>query len=207
MIHTIALDDHSLVLTGLQSYFSQHDRIRLAAVFSDVSAATQYLEQQPVDVLLLDLHLGSSDGLQLCKQYRKQFPALKIVILSGVEQGQVIKTAIKNGANAYLLKQGDPSELSHAIECVQAGQDYLPTELAKLAINPAHNAQYLPQLSRREREILTLIVQEQTTKEIAEKLFISIDTVETHRANLIQKLQVKNVAGLVRVALEKGLCN
>lgn len=208
MIKVIALDDHPLVLEGLKNYFQNHETIDLEAVFTQSAAAMDYIVAHCPDVLLLDLHLNHEDGMVLCKQYRKQFPMLKILILTSIEQAQVIKTVLKNGANGYLLKNTDAQIIAEAIATIHRGEDFLPSEVAKLAImGTSANASlpYLPKLSSREKEVLALIIAENSTKEIAAVLFLSIDTVETHRANLIQKLGVKNTAGLVRIALEKGL--
>jgi DNA-binding NarL/FixJ family response regulator len=208
MIKVIALDDHQLVLEGLKNYFYNHKMIDLQAVFTQSADATDYIVANSPDVLLLDLHLNNEDGMTLCKQYRKQFPLLKILILTSIEQAQVIKTVLKNGANGYLLKNTNAEIIVEAIITVHRGEDFLPSEIAKLAIMGASanpSSQYLPKLSSREKEVLALIIAENSTKEIAAILFLSIDTVETHRANLIQKLGVKNTAGLVCIALEKGL--
>jgi DNA-binding NarL/FixJ family response regulator len=208
MIKTIALDDHRLVLEGLKNYFATHKQIEFVDAFDNSDEATLFLQNNKVDVLLLDLHLGKEDGIEICKKYHKMFPNLKIVVLTSVEQAQVIKTVMKNGANAYLLKNADVGIISEAIMTVVAGKEYLQTDLLKYLINnkaSIASSAFLPTLSSREKEVLSLIINELTTKEIADKLFIAVDTVETHRSNLIQKLGVKNVAGLVKVAIEKGL--
>jgi DNA-binding NarL/FixJ family response regulator len=207
MIKVIAIDDHQLVLEGLKIYFKQNQTIEIAAVFHDGQSAVPYIINHSPDVLLLDLHLAAEDGLDLCKTFHKQFPQLKIIILTSIEQAKIVQTAIKHGAHGYLLKNCDAHLIEEAILTVYQGNIFLQAEIAKLAIMGKDNpkTQYIPLLSRREKEVLALIINEMTTKEIAEKLFLSVDTVESHRANLIQKLGAKNVAGLVRIALEKGL--
>jgi DNA-binding NarL/FixJ family response regulator len=162
-------------------------------------------------VLLLDLHLQDGDGMDLCRKISKTNPGLKVLGLSGVEDPGVISHFLKNGAKGYLLKSAGGAEILDGIRKVNSGDEYLSNEIKLQVIKQISDATkrsssgYIPNLSMREKEVLKLIVDELTTQEIAEKLFISVNTVETHRNHLLQKLGAKNVAGLVRIALEKGL--
>jgi len=163
-------------------------------------------------MLLLDITLGDDDGIEICKELKQQFPALRIFALTMHNSGSYLQSMITNGASGYILKDADLEELLEAIHTVYKGGTHFSSRateklLSSMAKPEATTRKSFTNLkiSQREKEILSLIVKEYTTAEIAEKLFVSINTVETHRANLLMKLDCKNVAGLVRVALENHL--
>ena len=163
-----------------------------------------------IDVLLLDINLPDGNGIVACKDLMQKFPKLKIIALTNYEDVSFIKQMMKNGAVGYLLKNTGRNELVFAIETVLKGERYLQENIRKILLNESigHSnisTLFIPKLTVREKEVLELIIKEFTTEEIAEKIFVSVKTVESHRSNLMQKLAVKNSAGLVRVAFEKGL--
>jgi DNA-binding NarL/FixJ family response regulator len=164
------------------------------------------------DVLLLDLQLAQESGLDWLKVFRKQTTGPEVVVLSSIDQPAIISTALKLGAKSYLLKNARAEDLFEAIRQAAAGEVFLPDEIRKLLLDQAvgnktskSSHALLPKLTTREREILRLIADELTTTEIAKALFLSENTIETHRNNLMMKLEVRNVAGLVRKAMELGL--
>jgi DNA-binding NarL/FixJ family response regulator len=134
---------------------------------------------------------------------------MKVVMLTSFEETALVKTAIRNGADGYLLKDASEQDFLSAVESVLKGEQYIQKNVQDLMLKEAmgqkKDTSYIPKLTRREKEILQLIVDEKTTQEIADTLFLSVSTVETHRMNLISKLGVKNVAGLVKLTLERGL--
>ena len=134
---------------------------------------------------------------------------MKIIMLTSFEETALVKTALRNGANGYLLKDATEQEFLAAVEVVLNGEQYIQKSVQELMLKEAmgqkKDTTYIPKLTRREKEILQLIVDEKTTQEIADTLFLSVSTIETHRMNLISKLGVKNVAGLVKLTLERGL--
>jgi DNA-binding NarL/FixJ family response regulator len=205
------LDDHPMVLDGLQSMLAAAEDLNISGVFSSVMALhTAWAAGNIPDVLLLDIHLKDGDGLELCKALTKNHPSVKIIALTSIDQTPIIRQMLKNGAAGYVLKSADQADILMAIRTVANGGEYLHAEVQQQLLNeallrPNPSKTYLPTLTRREKEVLTLIIEEKTTQEIANILFISTNTVETHRMNLIQKMGVKNVAGLVRVAIERGL--
>ncbi len=210
MITVAITDDHVMVVEGLKAMLNQVEDIRIINAFHSVNDTIKGLSTAIPDVLLLDINLPDGNGIHLCKQLKDNYKDLKIIALSNYEDISFIKQIIKNGANGYLLKNTNKSELIDAIKAVHSNHLFLPEKLQRMLLNdslgkPTNSAFFIPSLTRREKEVLALIVKEHTTEEIAEKLFITSKTVEAHRSNLIQKLGVKNVAGLVRVALEKGL--
>ncbi|MBL7941653.1 MAG: response regulator transcription factor [Flavobacteriales bacterium] len=214
MIRVAICDDHPVVLEGVGALITSLDDMELAGSFERASGLMEFLkndsgERADTLVLLLDIHLKDADGAELCAQLSKSYPNLGIIGFSSMEEPAVISTMLKKGAKSFVLKTTGAQQLTEAIRETAAGRQYLSPEIVPLLLGLAGGAKtgksYLPSLSRREKEVLGLIVKEYTTQEIAEALFISVNTVETHRNNLLQKLGVKNVAGLVREAIEKGL--
>ncbi|MCB0444644.1 MAG: response regulator transcription factor [Gelidibacter sp.] len=208
---TLAItDDHAMVVEGLKTMLNQVEDIQIIDAFYTVNDTLLGLKNKTPDVLLLDINLPDGNGIDLCKTLKETYKDLKIIALSNFEDIAFIKQIIKNGANGYLLKNTTKSELVEAIQTVKNDALFLPETLKRMLLNdalgkPNNSSYFVPNLTRREKEVLSLIVKEYTSEEIANELFITIKTVEAHRSNLIQKLSVKNVAGLVRVALEKGL--
>lgn len=211
MITVAITDDHLMVVEGLKTMLKSIDNVSIISSYHSVNDTIEGLNSQLPQVLLLDINLPDGNGIHLCKQLREHYRDLKIIALSNYEDVSFIKQIIKNGANGYLLKNTNKQELVNAITAVTNNQLFLPEKLQRMLLNdslgkPNQNSSFfVPTLTRREKEVLSLIVKEHTTEEIAETLFVSVKTVEAHRSNLIQKLSVKNVAGLVRVAIEKGL--
>lgn len=184
------------------------DSIELTKAFHTSAELMVSLENDLPHVLLLDINLPDSSGLEVCSQLRKQYPDLGIIGLSNYDDTAFIKNMMRNGANGYLLKNTKKEELSEAISAVHSGEQYLPRKLKEALLNESLGSpqkSFIPKLSRREKEILELVAQEMTSSEIAEKLFISLKTVESHRKNLFQKFNVKNTAGLVKKGIQTGL--
>ena len=210
MITVAITDDHVMVVEGLKTMLNNIESIQIISAYHSVNDTIDGLHKVTPQVLLLDINLPDGNGIHLCKQLKDTYNELKIIALSNYEDISFIKQIIKNGANGYLLKNTNKSELIEAIKAVKNDQLFLPEKLQRMLLNDSlgksnNSSFFIPTLTRREKEVLTLIVKEYTTDEIATELFITSKTVEAHRSNLIQKLDVKNVAGLVRVALEKGL--
>jgi len=210
MIRIAITDDHLMVVEGLKTMLKHVNDIEIIGAYHTVKETLEGLLDGTPQVLLLDINLPDGNGIQLSKQLKETYQELKIIALSNYEDIAFIKQIMKNGASGYLLKNTDKNELIKAIKTVVSGDIFLPEKLQRQLLNdslgkPTNSSFFIPVLTRREKEVLALIVKEHTTDEIASQLFITSKTVEAHRSNLIQKLEVKNVAGLVRVALEKGL--
>lgn len=210
-ISVVLCDDHPLVLEGLQKLIASSKDLSISAACSSAAELNEYFANHSADILLLDLHLKDGDGMDLCKSLSKKIPSLKIIGLSGVEDTTVIAHFLKNGASGYLLKTTEGDKILEAIRKVHSGGQFLDESvsmavLQQLSGKPSSSSSsYIPKLSMREKEVLRLILNERTTQEIADELFISVNTVETHRNHLMQKLGARNLAGLVRIAIEKGL--
>lgn len=210
MIKVISIDDHPFVLEGYQSVLQNFSDVAWQAGFNAPSDAEVWLEENTCDVLMLDIHLGEGqDGIYWCKTFRKKYPDMQILGISTFDEFGIIKSFLKSGGNGFILKTADKETLHEAIVALHNGKEYLQQKLKDSLLeqtlkNKAPN-EYKPRLSLREKEILKLIVEEYTTQEMADELNLSTHTIESHRSNLIAKLQVKNVAGLVREAYRKNL--
>ena len=209
MIEIAITDDHTIVIEGIRTMLKSNKEIVILQSFTNITDTLNGLDKT-IKVLLLDINLPDGNGIQACKDLLQKFPHLHVIALTNYEDVSFIKQIMKNGAVGYLLKNTGKNELVTAIKTVLEGERYLPPDIREMLLNEslgksATSSFFIPKLTSREKEILDLIIKEFTTEEIAEKIFISVKTVESHRSNLIQKLGVKNSAGLVRVAFEKGL--
>jgi len=208
MIQVAITDDHTIVIEGIKTMLKSNKEIVISQAFTTIEAAMSDLYPQ-IQILLLDINLPDGNGIIACKELLKKFPGLKIIALTNFEDSAFVKQIMKNGASGYLLKNTGKNELVTAIKTVLDGENYLPQHIKDILLNESigkgNSSYFIPKLTSREKEILALIIKEFTTEEIANSIFISVKTVEAHRSNLIQKLGVKNTAGLVRVAFEKGL--
>jgi len=208
MIQVAITDDHTIVIEGIKTMLKSNKEIAISQAFTTIADTMNDLDPD-MQILLLDINLPDGNGIIACKELLKKFPGLKIIALTNFEDSAFIKQIMKNGANGYLLKNTGKTELVTAIKTVLDGENYLPQHIKDILLNESigkgNSSYFIPKLTSREKEILGLIIKEFTTEEIANSIFISVKTVEAHRSNLIQKLGVKNTAGLVRVAFEKGL--
>ena len=208
MIQIAITDDHTIVIEGIKTMLKSTKEIEVTQSFENLKDTFENLART-VQVLLLDINLPDGNGITACKELLTKHPSLKIIALTNFEDSIFIKQILKNGAMGYLLKNTSKSELLEAIKEVTNGNRYLPKNISDILLNDSigieNTSYFIPKLTVREKEILALIIKEYTTEEIANKLFLSTKTVESHRSNLMQKLGVKNSAGLVRVAFEKGL--
>ncbi len=209
MISIGIIDDHGIVLQGVSNIFAAKKEYTVQFAINNLSEANTTLAQAQPQVLFLDINIKGDDGLEALKVFKKKYAAMKVVMLTSFEETALVKTALRNGADGYLLKDASEQDFLAAVESVLKGEQYIQKNVQDLMLKEAmgqkKDTSYIPKLTRREKEILQLIVDEKTTQEIADTLFLSVSTVETHRMNLISKLGVKNVAGLVKLTLERGL--
>ncbi len=210
MIRLLIVDDHPIVISGLQNALGEQGDIKIVGHVLNAKDALEWLGDNDTDVILLDIGLPDMDGIDLCKQIHKQFPEPKIIGLTTYGQVSFITSMLRNGAKGYLYKNTSEQELATAIRTVHGGGQYLSAEvnnklIAKATRSLPKNGQLIPKLTRREKEVLELIMAESTNQEIADTLFLSISTVETHRMNLCAKLGARNTAGLVKNAIKLGL--
>lgn len=204
-------DDHQVLIEGLCLLLQDEADICIAGQAGNGIQLLHLLEEQPVDVVLMDINMPGMDGLEACRRIRKAFPQTQVLALTMYDKGKMIRRMLKAGASGYLLKNTGRDELVEAIKKVAAGETYLSNSANQALLDHLRHGpspdppSAIPELTRREQQILQLIAQELTTPEISEKLNISLNTVDTHRKNLLAKLGAKNMAGAVRIAMEKGL--
>lgn len=202
-------DDHLLIIGGLKAMLADNPEIEVVFTETTGKALIHRLEQTSIDVLLLDIQLPDSSGIDLCKQVKKLDKNIQIIALTSFGESHYVKQMIRNGASGYLLKNTGQKTLLDAIDKVTNGEQFLDPQIQKILLEETLTGKKKSPvevlLTKRETEILALIAQELSNLEIADKLFLSIRTVETHRLNLTQKLNAKNTAALVKEAYKRGL--
>lgn len=210
MIRVIVADDHHLVRQGIRALLEQADDIEVVGEAEDGRQAVKLVQQLAPDVLVMDIAMPGMDGLQATEQLRVLGSSAYTVILSMYSDRTLIRRALRSGARGYLLKRSVTAELLLAVRAANRGEVYLSPEIstavvADLLVADAGKAEPEDQLTSRELQVLQLIAEGSTNKAIAQAMQISVKTVEKHRANLMAKLGVNDLAGLVRLAIEKGL--
>ena len=205
MIRLAITDDQVIILNGLQKILADVPNIKITGIYHNGDELLEGLAIQQPDVLLLDIQMPGKSGIELAGIITKTYKQIKIVALTNIDVTAQIKKILQQGVMGYLLKDASPETIVKAIETVHNGEQYIQEELKQQLLSSlsSHSAKQI--VTRREKEILQLIVDEFTNQEIADKLFLSLRTVENHRNNLLQKLDVKNTAGLVKVAIQEGL--
>ena len=205
-VEIIIVDDHPMVIEGLKTLLGDDERVHVKNHFTNGRETLEFFENDSVDVVLLDVNLPDINGVEMVKLILEKRSTIKILGLSTYSEPSIINQMIKDGVKGYLLKNATADELVNAITQAQRGQFYFGIEIQKiLADSVSQETESVPKLTRREKHILGLIGEGKTTNQIAEELFISPLTVETHRRNLMQKLEVSNVASMVKFAVENGL--
>jgi DNA-binding NarL/FixJ family response regulator len=204
MIRIFIADDHQMIIDGIKSLLEGEENISLAGEANDGRGVLQFLENDTCDLILLDINMPLYDGIYTTREVKKNYPQVKILILSMHNSKDFVDSVLSAGAEGYILKNAGREELLHAINQIQEGNYYYGNDILKSMAEPTQKDQ-IAILSKREIEIINLIAEELTTQEIAEKLFISPHTVDTHRKNLLAKLNVRNTAGLVKFALQNHL--
>ncbi|HEX7757198.1 MAG TPA: response regulator transcription factor [Niabella sp.] len=204
-LSVIIVEDHSIIVEGLSSILNNAEELELAGTFLNAEDALEYLQANKTDVVLLDISLPEMSGIELCRVLKQQDKNIKIIALTNHTEKSVIQEMLQNGADGYLLKNTSKQDLVTAISQVMNNQFTMQSELQQILFSQTPKDKNIPRLTTREKEILSLVSQGATTSVIATQLFISPQTVETHRRNLMQKFEVNNSAALIRKATEKGL--
>ena len=207
-IRLIIADDHPVITDGLRSIFKGQKKIDLLAEVHDGAELLDLLKTTPCDVILMDINMPVMNGIEACKAIQKEYDNIKVIAFSQYDDKRFVKRILKTGASGYLLKNTPAPEIMEAIEQVHNGNTYLSNELSHIFFGSEtkkRKDRLFPDLSKRETEVIILICQEYNTQEIADELFLSPHTVETHRANILLKIGVKNTAGLVRWAVQNEI--
>lgn len=202
----VIADDHFLVLDGLELLLSTFDFVQSTARAENYFGLKDLLEKEDFDVLLLDIHFGKHDGREILPEIKRMKPGLKIIALTSHSDSATIKSSVNAGFDGYLLKIDGRDEIEKALKTVMTDEKYFSPKTQQVFFE-SQTAKTKVELTERELEILQCIVEEKTTKEIADQLCLSEKTVETHRGNLMLKLEARNIAGMVRKAIMLGLVN
>ena len=208
-------DDHKILLDGLHLLLSQEDNIQVDKICSSGEELIEYLKQHEVDMVFLDINMPGQDGIDTLRLIKELHPTIKCIMLSFYSDLSLVDQAMKLGANGYITKSGAAEEAIKALHAVQKGESYYGDHIReKILSNFGHSKTednteaeraMIRMLTARELDVLKLIVREYTSDEIAKALYIAKSTVDTHRKNLIRKLQVKNSVGLALFAERNGL--
>lgn len=204
MIKVYITDDHPIVLDGLKNLIESQEDMELKGIFTHAEETLQALKNEFADVLLLDINLPDRSGIELSKELKELYPGLPIIILSVHNERAVIGSVLKNKVNGYLLKNSVGDEIIEAIHQVMNGKTYLCGQTKEI-YNSDTGLEAVPVITRREKEVLSLIAQGYTTLQIADKLFVSGHTVESHRKNLMEKFNAKSMPVIIRLATEYKL--
>jgi len=196
------VDDHYLVVEGIRSLLQGEKNIEWLGHAMNAASCLDFLKRGQPDVIFMDVNLPDKSGTELCKEVKKLYPHILILGLSTFNQQAVVRNMMDNGASGYVLKNATKEELLEAIDVVLNGERYFSQEVV-LSLNEPQPQQ--PVITRREKEVLQLIAEGLTNAEIAEKLFISVPTVNTHRKSILEKFDVKNTATLIGKAIKLGV--
>jgi DNA-binding NarL/FixJ family response regulator len=206
MIRVFIVDDHPVVIEGIHALLQHEKDIDWAGHAMTAQSCLGYFVNNTAHVILMDINLPDISGVDLCATIKEKYPGIFVLGLSTFNQGLYIKKMMDNGASGYILKNASKEELLSAIRAVSDGNIYFSGEVGQaLQDYQRFSTVDMPVISRREKEILLLIAEGYTNPQIAEKIFVSQFTVDSHRKNLLAKLHVKNTASLIRLAVERKL--
>jgi DNA-binding NarL/FixJ family response regulator len=203
-IKIFIVDDHYMVIEGIHSLLQNEKNIEWMGHATNAASCLAFLQNQMPDVILMDINLPDKSGIDLCKEVKDKYPGTYILGLSTFNQQSFIEKMIGSGASGYVLKNATQEELIEGIETVIKGKQFLSFDAA-LALRKTDTVDNAPVITRREKEVLELIADGMTNNEIAQKLFISSTTVDTHRKNLLAKFEAKNIASLIKMAMQKNM--
>jgi two-component system nitrate/nitrite response regulator NarL len=211
-IKILLVDDHPIVLEGIKSHLSNQPDLRVVGEASNGQEALRQARQCAPDVILMDISMPHMNGLEAIARMRKVVPTAKVLVLTMHDNKEYISQSIRFGARGYLRKDTSPTEMVHAIKTVHAGEVFLNPLASRVMADVFQRGDKAgvvplaaPVLSEREREVLVLIAEGLSNKEVADRLGIGVRTAETHRERLMRKLDIHTVAGLTRFAIASGM--
>ncbi len=207
-IKVLICDDHELILTGIKQVLNGYPFIDSIISVSNGLEAVEELKKNVIHVVISDVSMPEMDGINLSEYIKKEYPKIKLIMLTQFTDMQILKQLLKNNVDGILLKGGSSNEIVDAVEKVCKGKkcysNTIMHVIAECYAGDNQNNEIVVKLSKRENQVLELIAEEQTNKQISESLFISVPTVETYRRNLFRKFDVKNSVGLIRMAMRLG---
>lgn len=205
MKRILIADDHQLFLAGLKLVFAENKEYKIAAELNSGSDVINMFKKSHFDVAILDINMPGENGLKVCKWIKENYPACAVIILTMYSDAQFINEFLQSEASAYVLKNAGKTEILNAIKFAEQGQKYISKELLPTTEKCDSELSKINTLTRRELDIIKLLVSGKNSQQIAEDLYLSVFTVNTHRKNILHKLNLKNAAGIVKFAIENNI--
>ncbi len=203
-IRILVVDDHPMVIEGMKAILQQISFVEVVGTANSSFQALELTDTLQPDLIITDINLPEVSGIELTTRIKKKYPLIKVIGMSTFNDRSYISQMIQSGADGFLVKSASREEIEKAIPLVLEGQLYLSVDISMSRTEKQH-LQHQPVITRREKEILALIADGMTNPQIAEKLFISLNTVDTHRKNLLAKFETNNSAALIKLATKAGL--
>ncbi len=203
-IKVLVTDDHPMVLEGMKSMLQQISFVEISGFAKNAIEAIELIKQKHPHLLITDINMPEVSGIELTQKVRKEFPQIKIIAMSTFKERSYISQMIQSGASGYLVKSASKEEIEEAILSVYEGKLYMSLDI-NLSSAEKNDLNNIPVLSSREKEVLQLIADGFTNPQIAEKLFLSLHTVDSHRKNLLTKFGVNNTASLIKLAARNNM--
>lgn len=215
LINVLIVDDHPIMASGIKDAISFDNEINVLSILENGQEALDFLEKVPVDIVLLDVDMPVMNGIECAKKVITNYPNTKVVMLSMHQEASIIKELVEIGVKGYMMKTIPKEELSLAVKTIFKGKEYFNSDVTRALLFNKKSPQKIEEqhqkssllevLTTREKEIIIAITQGLTNIQIGEKLFISPRTVDTHRTNIMKKLDIHNMASLIRFAFQNGL--
>ena len=204
-VRIFIVDDHPMVIEGMAAMIQREPGIEMAGFAMNAASCLAYFMNNIVDVVLMDINLPDKSGIDLCRELKERHPSISILAISSFNQGTYVKSMMEQGASGYIFKNVTREEFVEAVTTVATGKEYLNFEAGFAMREEKLRIERLPVLTRREKEVLHLIAEGFTNLQIADRLFVSQSTIDSHRKSLLAKLGVKNTAALMKFCVENGL--
>lgn len=203
-IKVLVVDDHPMVLEGMRSMLTQINFVDIVGTAANAYEAIELIKAAAPDIVITDINMPEISGIELTLKIKKEFPEIKVIAMSTFKERSYITQMIQNGASGYLIKSASKEEIEEAILSVHEGKLYMSLDISLSAFDK-QEINNVPILSSREKEVLDLIADGFTNPQIAEKLFLSLHTVDSHRKNLLTKFGINNTASLIKLAAKYNM--
>jgi two-component system nitrate/nitrite response regulator NarL len=203
-VKLLLVDDHPMVIEGLKAIFHQFEDMEVTGCVGNAYDAISFLKNYQVDIAIVDINLPEVSGIELCGKIKSEFPEAMVLGMSTFQERNYVSQMIQAGASGFLIKSASKEEIIQAVQAAMAGKLYLSLDINAAPIMTKSKAN-VPVLTHREKEVLQLIAEGYTNHQMAEKLFISPHTIDSHRKNLLSKFEVKNTAALINSAMKYNL--
>lgn len=205
---TVIVDDHPIVISGISGLLSDFETVEIVEKLQSGVKLVDYIAENQVDLILMDIFLPVINGVDLCKTIKQKYPQIIIIGMSSQSERSLVMQFIQNGGNGYVLKSASFDEFKNCIDKAIEGEIVFSDEVKTIISQPlSDDFEHIPSLSRREKDITLLLSKGKSTQEIADELFLSFLTVQTHRRNILQKYKTKNVAELIAFLIKNNLLN